>query len=62
MQRSNNCNARYFYTLCCIATLGGVMFGYSTGVIAGTVDSIQAYFFLYPSQTGKLRYKSALYD
>lgn len=28
------------------------MFGYSTGVISGTVDSIQAYFNLDPSQTG----------
>lgn len=28
------------------------MFGYSTGVISGTVDSIQAYFKLDPSQTG----------
>lgn len=49
---SNRCNARYVYSLCCIATLGGVMFGYATGVISGTVDSIQAYFHLDPSQTG----------
>ncbi|WP_071290353.1 sugar porter family MFS transporter [Erwinia billingiae] len=52
MQSSNDCNARYVYSLCCIATLGGVMFGYSTGVISGTVDSIQGYFLLDPSQTG----------
>lgn len=45
-------NARYVYNLCCIATLGGVMFGYTTGVISGTVDSIKAYFRLDPSQTG----------
>ena len=52
MQSNSRCNARYVYSLCCIATLGGVMFGYSTGVISGTVDSIQAYFQLDPSQTG----------
>lgn len=52
MHSSSRCNARYVYSLCCIATLGGVMFGYSTGVISGTVDSIQAYFHLDPSQTG----------
>jgi MFS transporter, SP family, xylose:H+ symportor len=49
---NSRCNARYVYSLCCIATLGGVMFGYSTGVISGTVDSIQAWFHLDPSQTG----------
>lgn len=52
MQNNSRCNARYVYSLCCIATLGGVMFGYSTGVISGTVDSIQAHFQLDPSQTG----------
>lgn len=52
MQNALQCNARYVYSLCCIATLGGVMFGYSTGVISGTVDSIQSYFNLDPSQTG----------
>lgn len=52
MQNNRHCNARYVYSLCCIATLGGVMFGYSTGVISGTVDSIQAHFQLDPSQTG----------
>lgn len=52
MHNENKCNARYVYSLCCIATLGGVMFGYSTGVISGTVDSIQAYFHLDPSKTG----------
>ncbi|WP_333609935.1 sugar porter family MFS transporter [Pantoea piersonii] len=52
MQNNRRCNARYVYALCCIATLGGVMFGYSTGVISGTVDSIQAHFHLDPSQTG----------
>jgi SP family xylose:H+ symportor-like MFS transporter len=52
MQHAYRCNARYVYSLCTIATLGGVMFGYSTGVISGTVDSIQAYFHLDPSQTG----------
>jgi len=52
MQNNRRCNARYVYSLCCIATLGGVMFGYSTGVISGTVDSIQAHFQLDPSQTG----------
>ncbi|MFS2223727.1 sugar porter family MFS transporter [Pantoea sp. B65] len=52
MQSNGQYNARYVYSLCCIATLGGVMFGYSTGVISGTVDSIKTYFQLDPSQTG----------
>jgi len=52
MKNNRPCNARYVYSLCCIATLGGVMFGYSTGVISGTVDSIQSYFQLDSSQTG----------
>ncbi|ACO79519.1 sugar transporter [Azotobacter vinelandii CA] len=44
--------AAYVYWLCCIATLGGVMFGFSTGVISGSVELIQQYFHLSPAETG----------
>ncbi|HBT4924952.1 sugar porter family MFS transporter [Klebsiella pneumoniae] len=54
MSDSNRINARYVYSLCCLATMGGVMFGYSTGVISGTVDSIQQYFQLNSVETGWL--------
>ncbi|MBS0847822.1 sugar porter family MFS transporter [Citrobacter sp. JGM124] len=45
-------NAWYVYMLCCSAALGGIMFGYSTGVIAGAVGSIQSAFGLTPSEVG----------
>lgn len=45
-------NAWYVYMLCCSAALGGIMFGYSTGVIAGAVSSIQSAFDLTPSEVG----------
>lgn len=47
-------NARYVYGLCCVATLGGVMFGFSTGVIAGALEFIQKYFQLNSAETGWL--------
>lgn len=52
MKSNSRFNARSVYSLCGIAMLGGVMFDYSTGVISGTVDSIQAHFHLAPTQTG----------
>lgn len=45
-------NSGYVYMLCCVAALGGVMFGYSTGVIAAAVDSIGTSYNLSPSEIG----------
>lgn len=54
MSGQSRFSAGYVYGLCCLSTLGGVMFGYSTGVISGTVDSIQSYFHLNSAATGWL--------
>ncbi|MFM2478553.1 sugar porter family MFS transporter [Celerinatantimonas sp. MCCC 1A17872] len=47
-------NSIYVYWLCGVAALGGVMFGFSTGVIAGALDFIKAYFTLNSTETGWL--------
>lgn len=52
MSYEHKFNAWYVYMLCCIAALGGIMFGYSTGVIAGAVESIQKFYALSPSEVG----------
>lgn len=36
----------YLFRICLVATLGGLLFGYDTAVISGTVDFIQAHFAL----------------
>ncbi|EHV4551066.1 sugar porter family MFS transporter [Escherichia coli] len=45
-------NTAYVYTLCCIAALAGLMFGYSTAVITGVILPLQKFYQLSPSQTG----------
>ncbi|ATA22538.1 SP family xylose:H+ symportor-like MFS transporter [Gibbsiella quercinecans] len=45
-------NSMYVYILCCVAALGGLMFGYSTGVITGVVVPIQKFYSLNPTETG----------
>lgn len=52
MSYDHKYNSWYVYALCCSAALGGIMFGYSTGVIAGAVDSIQKFYNLTSSQMG----------
>ena len=37
-------NKSYLLRLTLVATLGGLLFGYDTGVIAGTVGSLDAFF------------------
>jgi SP family xylose:H+ symportor-like MFS transporter len=38
-------NKSYLLRLTLVATLGGLLFGYDTGVIAGTVGSLDAFFY-----------------
>lgn len=37
-------NNSYLYFICCIATLGGLMFGFDVAIISGAVPFIQPYF------------------
>lgn len=37
-------NSRYLIKLTLVATLGGLLFGYDTGVISGTVGSLESFF------------------
>ena len=40
----NNTSNRYLIKLTLVATLGGLLFGYDTGVISGTVGSLESFF------------------
>mgnify|MGYP000959243785 FL=1 len=37
-------NSSYIFRITLVATLGGLLFGYDTAVISGTVDSINQVF------------------
>jgi SP family xylose:H+ symportor-like MFS transporter len=37
-------NSKYLIKLTLVATLGGLLFGYDTGVIFGTVGSLESFF------------------
>lgn len=52
MSYQHRFHARYVYMLCLAASAGGFMFGYSEGVIAATLESIQHTFGLNSVQTG----------
>lgn len=52
MSQAKKHNSVYVYALCCIAALGGLMFGYSTGVITGVVGPLQKFYSLDSAQTG----------
>lgn len=45
-------NAGYVYLICCCASLGGLMFGYSTAVISGAISPVKMYFNLTPAEVG----------
>ena len=40
----NNTSNGYLIKLTLVATLGGLLFGYDTGVISGTVGSLESFF------------------
>ncbi len=45
-------NKVYLLSICGIAALGGILFGYDTAVVSGAISSLQIYFDLSPLQTG----------
>jgi sugar porter (SP) family MFS transporter len=45
-------NLGYLLPVCLVATLGGLLFGYDTGVIAGAIESLTARFHLDPGMKG----------
>ena len=45
-------NFAYIIKICCVAALGGILFGYDTAVISGAIGPITNYFGLTPAQTG----------
>ncbi|PJX12990.1 MFS transporter [Halomonas sp. 141] len=49
---SDKYNLRYLLTICGVAALGGLLFGYDTAVISGAIGPIQRYFDLSSLQTG----------
>ncbi len=45
-------NKVYLLSICGIAALGGILFGYDTAVVSGAINSLQIYFNLSPLETG----------
>ena len=45
-------NILYVLLACLVATLGGLLFGYDTGVISGTIGPLEAHFELSPEMVG----------
>ena len=45
-------SAAYLVLVCLVATLGGLLFGYDTAVIAGAIGLLRQYFQLTPAQEG----------
>lgn len=45
-------NLAYLLPVCLVATLGGLLFGYDTGVISGAIEPLTARFSLTPEMKG----------
>jgi len=45
-------SATYVFLVCAVAALGGLLFGYDTGVINGAIGPLKAYFLLNPKAEG----------
>ncbi len=45
-------NKRFLALICFVASLGGVLFGFDTAVISGTISFVESYFFLNKIQVG----------
>lgn len=52
---SDKGNALYVTVVCLVATLGGLLFGYDTGVISGAIEPLTARFGLSDFMKGWLR-------
>src|SRR5213082_4262401 len=44
MEKSTRTSSAYVILLCCVAALGGFLFGFDSGVINGTVDALNRAF------------------
>ncbi|WP_241666512.1 sugar porter family MFS transporter [Jejubacter calystegiae] len=45
-------NIRYVMAICCVAALGGLLFGYDSSVISGAIEPLSHHYQLTPAQTG----------
>ncbi len=56
---SDQVNSKYLYAITLVATIGGLLFGYDTAVISGTVSSLN-YYFILPRGLGETAANSLL--
>lgn len=52
MSECNSFNLRFLLSICGVAAIGGLLFGYDTAVISGAINPITEYFDLSPAGTG----------
>lgn len=45
-------NIRYVMAICCVAALGGLLFGYDSSVISGAIEPLSRHYQLTPAETG----------
>lgn len=45
-------NVRYVMLVCCVAAIGGLLFGYDSSVISGAIEPLSEYYQLSPGETG----------
>src|ERR1044071_4868681 len=52
MEKFTRTNSAYVILLCCVAAIGGFLFGFDSGVINGTVDALAKAFGTQSAATG----------